>query len=381
MPDPKRILILGGGVGGTLVANLLSRKLGREEADITVVDETGRHTYQPGFLYLAFGALRAADLSRPERALLHDRVHLVQGRVERIDPDRREVRMAGEATLPYDYLVIATGSHLDEDAVPGLKQAGYHFYALEGAQRLYAALERFQGGNLVVGVAGVPYKCPPAPLEFAFMAEAYLRKRGLRDRTKIHFIAPLPRVFPIESVAEVVAPLMEQRGIEIHTFFNVETVDPDKREVRSLEGETVPYDLLVLIPPHRGARAIIDSGLGEGPGGWVPTDRHTMRVQGRPGVYAIGDATNLPVSKSGAAAHFEGEVVADNIVAEVRGQAPQEKYDGKVMCFLEVGDNKATVLSFDYEHPPEPPQPSWLYHVAKAVFSKTYWWTVPQGRI
>ncbi len=381
MGDRPRILVLGGGVGGTLVANLLSRKVRRDEATITLLDETGQHVYQPGFLYVAFGEEEPEDLQRPERQLLGKRVELIRDRAVRIRTQERRVETAEHGSVPYDYLIIATGSHLDLDAIPGLRTAAHHFYTAAGAEALHRALETFRGGRLVVGVGGVPYKCPPAPIEFAFMLDSRLRKRGLRESTEIHYLSPLPRVFPIEAVAGFVQPMMEERGFLIHTFFNVESVDPAARTVTSLEGETLPYDLLVLIPPHKGAQVIIDSGLGEGAQGWVPTDRHTMQVAGQRGVYAIGDATNLPVSKSGAAAHYQGDVVASNVVAEMRGEAPSGRYDGRVVCFLEVGDNKASVLSFDYEHPPKPPRPSWFYHAGKALFNRAYWWSVPTGRI
>lgn len=381
MATRRRVLVLGGGVGGTLVANLLARKLGRNEATVTVLDETGQHVYQPGFLYVAFGDEEPEDIQRPERKLLGRRVELIRDRAVRILTQERRVETEEHGSVPYDFLVIATGSHLDPDAIPGLAAAAHHFYTAAGAEALRRALETFRGGRVVVGVAGVPYKCPPAPIEFALMLDSRLRKRGLREGSEIHYVSPLPRVFPLETVADFVQPIMEERGLLIHTFFNVRSVDPAARTITSLEGKTLPYDLLVLIPPHRGARVIIDSGLGEGAQGWVPTDRHTMQVVGHPGVYAIGDATNLPVSKSGAAAHYQGDVVASNIVAELRGEAPSRRYDGRVVCFLEVGDNRASVLSFDYEHPPNPPQPSWFYHAGKALFNRAYWWTVPTGRV
>lgn len=381
MGERRRVLILGGGVGGTLVANLLARKLRDGEAEITLLDETGQHVYQPGFLYMAFGEKGPEEIQRPERALLSKQVALIRDRAVQIRTRERSVETAAGRALPYDYLVLATGSHLDLDGVPGLRAATRHFYTLDGAQALHRALEAFTGGRVVVGVGGVPYKCPPAPLEFAFLLDSSLRKRGLRDRTEIHYVSPLPRSFPIESVDRFVTPIMEERGFRIHTFFNLESVDPEKRVLTSLEGESLSYDLLVLIPPHRGAEVIIRSGLAEGAGGWIPTDRYTMQVAGQEGVYAIGDATNLPVSKSGSAAHYQGDVVASNLVAELRGEKPGHRYDGRVACFLEVGDNKASLLQFDYEHPPEPPSPSWFYHVGKAIFNRVYWWTVPTGRI
>lgn len=375
----RTVVVLGGGVGGTLAANLIVRKLRPGEAEVVLVDEDGRHVYQPGLLYVAFGQKQPASLSRPVRPLLDRRVRLMKAKAEKIDPQAQTVG-TDQGELHYDELVVATGSHLAPEEVPGLAEATQHFYTMEGAEALRDALKQFKGGRVVVGVAGVPYKCPPAPLEFAMMLESDVRARGLRDKTEIHFISPLPRVFPIESVATVVAPMMEERGIQIHTFFNVESVDSAKREVTSLEGETLAYDLLVLIPPHRGAKVVIDSGLGEA-GGWVPTDRHSLKALAHPHMFVIGDATNLPISKAGAAAHFEADALAGNVVADLRGQALEHEYHGRVMCFLEVGGGKATLLNFDYENPPRPPRPSRTYHWQKAAFNQFYWWTVPQGRL
>jgi sulfide:quinone oxidoreductase len=397
---PQRIVIVGGGVGGTIVANIAARALRADQAEITVIDATGRHVYMPVWLYLPFTTHEGIELARSERALLSDRVKLVTGQVTHIDPRDREVTIqrsprldgiagpggATEAKLPYDYLVLGTGARLVPEDLPGLAEGTGHwhdFYSLEGALRLRAALHDFTGGRIVVAVGGIPYRCPPAPLEFAFLLEDWLHGRCLRDRTEIHYLYPINRVFTIESVAEMVTPLLEQRGIHYTTFFNADAVDTDHRVIRSLEGEEVPYDLLVVVPPHRGARVIEDSGLGD-PQGWLPTHRDTLEVKGLEHVYALGDATDLPVSKSGSAAHFEAKVIAHRLVAAVRGQEPDPKhanYDGEVMCFLETGHNAATQLVFNYEHPPRPPRPSLYYHMEKQVFNRAYWFIVPQGLV
>jgi sulfide:quinone oxidoreductase len=231
-----------------------------------------------------------------------------------------------------------------------------------------------------VGVAGIPYKCPPAPVEFVFMLEEELRRRGIRERSEVILLSPLNRAFTIESASKMVQPIMQERGIGLTTFFNVEEVDPSAHVVSSLEGEKAEYDLLVLVPPHKGQQVIIDSGLGD-VSGWVPTDRATLAVKEHEGIFAMGDATDLPISKSGSTAHFEAPVIASRIASLIRGTAPKTNYGGRVMCFLETGNRRATVLRFDYEHPPTPPKPSLLWHSAKWMFNRLYWETVPQGRI
>jgi sulfide:quinone oxidoreductase len=397
---PQRILILGGGVAGTIVANVVARALHTDQAEVTVVDATGQHQYMPGWLYLPFNEHEGLELARSERTLLNRHVRLVIGQVGQIDVAAREVAVrhnpvangavsAGgpiEERLPYDYLILATGARLVPEDLPGLVEGEgqwHHFYSLEGALALRAALHNFEGGRIVLGIGGIPYRCPPAPLEFVFLLEDWLQRRGLRQKTEIHYTYPLNRVFTIESVAEMVTPLLDQRGITYTTFFNTEEVDTEHRLLKSLEGEDVPYDLLVMVPPHRGAQIIQDAGLGD-PQGWIPTERDTLAVTGHEHIFALGDATDLPVSKSGSAAHFEAKVIAHRLIAAVRGEEPDPRhalYDGEVMCFLEAGHNVATQLVFNYEHPPRPPRPSLYYHMEKQLFNRAYWYIVPQGLV
>jgi sulfide:quinone oxidoreductase len=376
---PARIVVLGGGVGGTLAANLLSKELGRE-ARVTVIDPTGMHVYQPGFLYLALGEANGRWLTRDERTLLRRDVDLAIERAVQIHPDAGSVELERGGSLDWDYLVIATGARLVPEEIPGLAEGAFGFYSLEDAERLREELRRFRGGRVKVGVAGIPYKCPPAPVEFVFMLDQYLRRRGLRDRSEITLLSPLNRAFTIESASKLIQPIMSERGIDLETFFNVESVDPSAGVVSSLEGDKAVYDLLVLVPPHRGQDLIDASHMG-GPGGWIPTDRHTLQVEDQERIFAIGDGTDLPISKSGSTAHFEAPVVASRISSLIRGTAPRSNYGGRVMCFLETGDGRATALRFDYEHPPVPPQPNRMWHAAKWLFNRLYWETVPQGRI
>ena len=376
---PAEVAVLGGGVGGTLVANLLDRSLGRD-VHITVVDPTGMHDYQPGYLYVALGQARGHWLSREERSLLRSGVDLAIEEAVRIHPDAGTIQLERGGSLSWDYLVIATGARLVPDQIPGLTEGSFDFYSLAGAERLAQELGRFRGGRIKVGIAGIPYKCPPAPVEFTFMVDGYLRERDLRDRSEVELLSPLNRAFTIESASKLIQPIMRSRGIGLTTFFNVEAVDPSAHVVESLEGEKQEYDLLVLVPPHEGAEVIKTSNLGDS-SGWLPTDRTTLNVNGYDNVFALGDATDLPISKSGSTAHFEAPVIASRIASLVKGTTPKTNYGGRVMCFLETGDGKATSLRFDYEHPPIPPEPNRAWHIAKWLFNRLYWETVPQGRL
>ncbi|HYM83472.1 MAG TPA: FAD/NAD(P)-binding oxidoreductase [Candidatus Dormibacteraeota bacterium] len=398
----QRVVVLGGGVGGTLAANLIARKLKREisrgAAKVSVVDATGVHSYQPGYMYIAMGHEREEKLERAEKRLLDTNVDLVVDEVTRIDTAAQAVELASGERLRYDQLVVATGSRILPEAIPHFAEEAHHFYSAEAARRLRAALDAFDGGRIVVAIAGIPYKCPPAPLEVAFLVEAELRQRGLREKTRMTFLSPINRAFTIESVSDMATPILEEKGIELQVLAGVDSIDPERKVVITDAFEEYPYDLLICVPPHKGAQVVIDSGLAP-KSGWIPTDRATLQVKTDPNpapgtkdediarypnVYALGDATDLPLSKAGSTAHFEAPIVAERVAAAVKGEPPAAKhasYTGRVMCFFEVGDGKGTLLRFDYDHPPKPPKPNQLWHLGKIVFNKTYWHTVPKGRV
>jgi sulfide:quinone oxidoreductase len=398
----QRVVVLGGGVGGTLVANLIARKLRKPiaagTAAVTVIDSTGRHAYQPGYMYIAMGHERPEHLVRPEKGLLDHNVNLVVDDAVRIDAEARAVELTSGERLRYDQLVIATGSRIVPEEIEHFGDEAHHFYTAEASARLRAALDTFAGGRIVIGIAGIPYKCPPAPLEVAFLVEAELRARGLRDRTEITFLSPINRAFTIESVSDMATPILAAKGIRLELLAGIARIDPDRKVAITDAFEEHPYDLLIVVPPHKGAQVLIDSGLAP-KSGWLPTDRHTLQVKAiakpasgvadrdvprHSNVYALGDATDLPVSKAGSTAHFEAPIVAERVAAAVLGRAPRAKhgsYSGRVMCFFEVGDGKGTLLRFDYDHPPRPPKPGHLWHLGKVMFNRTYWHTVPRGRI
>ncbi len=391
----EEIVILGGGVGGTLTANLLDKRLPKGSARIRVVDPTGIHVYQPGFLYVALGRANSGWLSQSLRSLLRPDIEVVIDNAVKIDTASKKVLLERDGEISYDRLVIATGSYSDEQQVPGLREGSYNFYSMAEAERLREALNGFKGGTILIGIAGMPYKCPPAPVEFAFLLDEMLRKNKIRDKTRIRFLSPLNRAFTIESASKMVQPLFEERGIELETFVNVDTVDPEKRELTSIEGETYSYDLAVLIPPHRPASFVTDSGLVD-KSGWLAVDPNTLEVIGQEGIYGIGDTTNLPISKSGSTAHFESPVVVEEIRKSIvdsssnssesnqpakKASASKLRYKGKVTCFLETGHRKATILIFNYDKPPNPPKPSIIWHLAKWFFNRIYWITVPRGRV
>ncbi len=376
----KKVVILGGGVGGTIVANLLAKRLRPDEAEIILVDKTGKHVYQPGFVYVAFETQKPSKLVRDERRLLKKRIKLVLGEAVKIDAEGKKVHLADGQVLEYDRLIVALGARLTPDELPGYAEAAHHFYSLEGAVKLRKALEDFQGGKVVVTVASVPYKCPPAPSEAACQLDYYFTRKGIRDKVDIHFLSPLSRVFPLEPVNPVVEKVFAQHHIRSTIFFNVESIDREKKTVNSIEGETAPYDLLIMVPPHRGAKVVEDSCLGDR-GGWLPTDKFTLRTKAHTDIFALGDCTDVPVSKSGAAAHFQAKVIAESIVADLRGEPATARYDGHVMCYCDAGYHKGISMSFDYEHPPVPPPLGLKDWMGKRFLNRVYWTLVPTGRV
>jgi sulfide:quinone oxidoreductase len=379
----KRIVILGGGTGGTMMANLLSKKLSSRDAEIVLISNSPRHQYQPGWLYVPFGWEEATDLSRPLKDLLRRDVHLHIDAVKSLDHLGKTLQLESGKVLAYDYLIISTGSHIHPDRVPGLAEGGDHFYSEAGALRLREKLADFTGGTILIGIGGLPYKCPVAPLEFTFLLDDYLRRRGLREKTTIRYTFPINAVFTIPTVAAIAERLLDEKGVEVETFFNLEALDPENKVATSMEGSEVGYDLAVFIPPHRGAEFLWGHPIAD-QDGWIDVSRTTLQSKIAPEIWAIGDTTNLPISKAGSTAHFEGPVVAAQVVAAVQGKPVDPKhaeYDGHVMCFLEVGEDKASLLDFDYSGPPQPKEPSTLVHYQKILFNHAYWHLVPTAVI
>ena len=369
-----RILIVGGGMGGTIVANGLARRLFSElraaEASITVLGTTPKHMYQPGLLYVPFGRAREQELCREERSILDRRINFVIDPATRIDVDNNRVEARSGKTYEYDYLVIATGSELAPEMIPGLSEGAHQFYDLPGARKLQDALDAFEGGRIVINV-NVPHKCPVAPLEITLMLDEHLRNRGLADKFEITYTYPIGRLHGLEPLAQWIVPEFDRRGIKYETFFNTKEVDVTNKTISSEEGDTLSYDLLITIPPHRGAQVIEDSGLGKM--GWIPTNRRTLLREGSDNVFVVGDTTNIPISKAGSTAHFEADTVVENLTLMVQERRRSRQYDGKVFCFIETGMSSGMYIWFNYETPPKPTPPTQMIHWAKLAYNRMYW--------
>jgi sulfide:quinone oxidoreductase len=392
----KQIVILGGGTGGTMTANRLRRRFDADEAEIHVVDRDDKHVYQPGLLFVPFGLAQVEEIVRPRRRQLRDGVVFHENEVESVALDKDEVLLDDGTALPYDVLVVATGVRLQPEETEGMTGAGWNervftFYSPEGADGLQGALERFGGGRLVVNLVDMPIKCPVAPLEFAFLADWYFRERDIRDRVELVYSTPLDGAFTKPIASERLAGLLAEKEVELVTEFNAGEVDGVGGKLSSYDGRALDFDLLVTIPLHGGAGYVERSpGLGDALG-FVPTNKSTLQTSVKPNVFALGDATDLPTSKAGSVTHFEGEVLAENIVRYLAGQALDTGYDAHANCFIESGFHKALLIDFNYETEPLPGhfptavglpllRESRLNHLGKLMFQWVYWHALLPGR-
>ncbi len=390
-----KIVILGAGTAGTIMANRLRRIFSRQiregRTGIVVVDTDERHIYQPGLLFLPFGLYEPTQLVKQKRRQVHPDVTYLAATVERVDAKLREVHLGQEVVLQYDVLIIATGARIAPNETEGLTGPGWgermhEFYSLEGATRLRDALARFEGGSLVIDIVEMPIKCPVAPLEFAFLADWYFTQRGIRDRVDITYVTPLDGAFTKATCSRALTHLLAEKRINLETEFSAGRADGVAGVLHSWDEREIPFDLLVTVPLHMGAEFVARSpGLGDDMG-FVRTDPHTLQSLVSPDIFAIGDATNVPASKAGSVAHFEAEVLADNVRRFVSGLPLEAGYDGHANCFIETGFDKALLIDFNYDVEPLAgtfPIPgigpmhlleeSRLNHLGKLAFRWVYW--------
>jgi len=353
----KNLVILGAGTAGTAMANRLVRVL-PPGWRVTLLDRDDVHLYQPGLLLLPFGVYRADELTRPRTRTVDPRITLRLSGIERIEPDAQRIVLGDGEHVRYDLLVLATGSRILPDGTPGLTGEGWRttaheFYTLDGAVRLRHALETFRGGRIIVNVAELPIKCPVAPLEMLFLLDAYFTQRGMRDKVEVVYATPLEGAFTKPTASRVLGDMLVRRGIQVVGDFAASEVNGGRRQLTAYDGRTLDYDLLVSIPLHGGADVVARSGLGDA-GGWIPTDRHTLAVARVPNAFALGDATDLPSSKAGSVAHFQADVLTENLLATIDNRPFPASFDGHANCFIETGHGKAMLIDFNYETEPLP---------------------------
>ncbi len=391
----RHLVVLGAGTAGTMVVNKLRPKLSSDWT-ITVVDPSEVHYYQPGFLFLPFGTTRPNDIIRRLRSTLVHGVRLVQKTVDRVDPEAKRVHLTDGSELAYDYLVIATGTTPRPEETPGLAEAlgrnAHEFYSWEGANALTAKLATWPGGRLVVHVSEMPIKCPVAPLEFAFLADAHFARLGMRDKVEITYVTPLPGAFTKPVAAERLGTMLTERDISIEPDFVVESVDGETGILAGYDGREIPFDLLVSVPVNMGADFIGRSGLGDDLN-FVPVDKGTLLSTQYDTIFAVGDAAAIPTSKAGSVAHFAVDSFVPNFLEHVHGRPMTETFDGHANCFIETGHGKGLLIDFNYDTEPLPgtyPLPvvgpmsllreTRLNHWGKIAFRWIYWYILLPGR-
>lgn len=376
----RSVLVLGGGVGGVVAANELRRRLEPRDR-VIVVEREARYLFQPSLGWLMVGRRRSEHISRPLHGLLATGVELVPAEVRAIDPVGRTVDTSAGA-LPFDALLVALGAELAPEALDGFAGAAHNIFSLAGASACARALAGFRGGRLVVAVSALPYKCPAAPYEAALLFDDELRRRGVRAASEIELYTPEPQPMPVAGPAlgEAVVRLMEARGIRFHPRSPIARVEPGSRELVLADGTRAGYDLLAGVPPHRGPAALRGSGL-VNEAGWVTVDPRTLQTAFE-GVYAVGDATSIPLAngkplpKAGVFAHAEALVAARRIVAASGVPAPSGEFDGKGFCWVETGGGAAAFADGNFYAAPDPVValrgPGRLWHGGKVLFER-YW--------
>jgi sulfide:quinone oxidoreductase len=392
----KHLVILGAGTAGTMMANHLSHELKKADWKISIVDEKEEHHYQPGYLFLPFDIYTPEDIIKSIEEFIPKHASLVKGKIDKVIPIENKVKMADGSELNYDILIVATGAKIAPEETAGMKGSEWHksvfdFYTFEGSLALRNKLRDWKGGKLVVHITEMPIKCPVAPLEFAFLADSFFKHKHMRDKVEITYVTPLSGAFTKPKATETLEHLLEEKHIKIESDFAIEQVDNEKKEIVDYGGRAIPFDILVTVPTNKGDEVIERSGMGDDLN-YVPTNKATLQSKEYANVFVLGDASNIPASKAGSVAHFEAEILTENILRYMKGEPLKEEFDGHANCFIETGNGKALLIDFNYTHEPVEgsfPFPgigplkllkeSRMNHLGKLAFRWIYWNVLLKG--
>ncbi|MGE3758580.1 MAG: NAD(P)/FAD-dependent oxidoreductase [Pseudobdellovibrionaceae bacterium] len=382
MDSQKRVLILGGGVGGVVSAHYL-RKLLPRPYRITVVDREAEQVFAPSLLWLMIGGRKAKSISRPLKGLNKKGVEFIHGRIEKISPQNKSVVVSGQE-LKGDAVVISLGADTSGKSVPGLEESGHSMYSLGGASSIYEKLKSFRAGKIILLTAAPVYKCPAAPYEAAMLIEYACRRQGIRDKVQIELYAaePGPMGTAGPEVSAAVRKMVEDRGVKYFPSHQVVSVQGPAQTISFAGGIQTKFDLLFYVPVHTVPQVVKEAGL-TSESGWISVDRHTLETK-FDGVFAIGDVTSIPLKmgkplpKAGVFAHAQAEIVANNLATKLTGSGEIKHFDGRGQCFIETGDHKAGIGKGNFFAEPTPQMdmkaPSLKWHIGKILFEKYWLW-------
>lgn len=386
----KKVLILGAGTAGTMMANHLQHELDKKEWQIDIIDEKEEHHYQPGYLFLPFDIYTPEDIIKKIEDFIPKGVNLHKGKIDVILPKENTVKMLDGTLYNYDLLIIATGAKIAPEEIEGMQgeewqKSVFDFYTFEGALALRNKLRDWEGGKLLVHITEMPIKCPVAPLEFAFLADSFFKHKKMRDKVEISFVTPLSGAFTKPKATAALDHLLDEKNIKIEADFAIESVDNERKVIIDYGGREVSFDLLVTVPTNKGDEVIARSGMGDDLN-FIPTNKATLQSQAFENIFILGDASNIPASKAGSVAHFEAEILTENIKHYIKGEPLSEQFDGHANCFIETGGGKALLIDFNYTHEPVEgtfPFPgvgplrlmkeSRMNHMGKLAFRWIYW--------
>ncbi len=370
MMEKKELLILGAGACGSIVANKVTRELRKEIAEdkynVTVLDKNKVGLNPAGFTFIPFHLLAPEDIQRPFNRIISPRAKTFsgdEGEVTKVDLNNRSVKVKSGKEYSYDYLVIATGARLEPGVVPGLKEDYNTFYTLDGAIDLRDKLDTFDNGKIVIVTPEMPIACPGAPSKFTVLLDDYLkyvRTGDVRDRVDITFLWPIGNVGPPVYDEKVVNGFAE-REIDRRYNFKTKEINTKEQRVVSEKGDEVEYDLLISIAPHRGAKAMQDSGISDEKG-WLPSNQYTLQYHKSPSesydeVYVIGDGGPITMNKMGINAHFQALKTGQNLINDYHGNGVKSIYKGEQGCpivessYTPTTDGKAFMVTWTYGNP------------------------------
>jgi len=393
----KKLLILGAGTAGTMMANKMKKALDPDEWKITIVDQFKTHYYQPGFLFIPFDIYSKQDVIKPKYDFFPSGIEVVFSEIDKVVADENKVLLMDGKQLAYDFLIIATGTQTYPEETPGLKDKLWYkdifdFYTIEGAVALQKHLKYWEGGKLVMCISELPYKCPVAPIEFVCLAEAFFAQKGIRDKVDITYVTPMSGAFTKPVASKMLGDLLEDKNIKVIPDFYLERVDNENKKIISYDEKEIDFDLLTIVPVNLGNQMIERSGLGDDMN-FVPTHKETMQSLSHENIFVLGDAANLPTSKAGSVAHFAAEILFENLISAMEGRPLMAKFDGHANCYIETGYGKGALIDFNYDTEPLPgtfPLPgigpfgllknTKINHYGKVLFRWIYWHILLRGK-